>query len=67
MLFIEYDDGRKESIHMMAKRLRNEGYAKEVARQMIKKAFSPLYTVDRKKHINLIMTYTRTFWKKAPT
>ncbi len=32
-------DGKLESIHMMAKRLRNEGQTKAIARQMIKAAF----------------------------
>ena len=32
--------GRLESIQMMAKRLKNEGISKEIARQMLKAAFA---------------------------
>ena len=56
---------RYESIHMMAKRLWHEGITKEEARQKIKVAFADELKKDKKRLVNLIMTYTRMFWKKS--
>ncbi len=56
--------GKLESINMMAKRLRNQGMKKEEARQILKSAFAEQIKKDRKRLVNLIMTYTRTFWRK---
>lgn len=52
---------------MMSKRLRNEGYRKAEARKIIKEAFKEEIKKDKKRLVNLIMTYTRTFWRRAPT
>ncbi|TNV81979.1 hypothetical protein FGO68_gene6641 [Halteria grandinella] len=60
-------EGKFESIHMMAKRLRNELFPKDVARRMLKAAFQDELRQDKKRLTNLIMTYTRMFWKKPPT
>ena len=56
---------RYESIHMMAKRLWHEGVSKEEARQRIKAAFADELKKDKKRLVNLVMTYTRMFWKKS--
>ena len=56
---------RYESIHMMAKRLWHEGISKEEARQKIKAAFADELKKDKKRLVNLVMTYTRMFWKKS--
>lgn len=59
-------DGRFESIHMMSKRLWQQGVPKEDARSIIKTAFADELKLDKKRLVNLIMTYTRTFYKKPP-